>query len=215
MAFRRGATFRDMNRYACALLLVALPAFAQPMTFDGTICRMNRAADRMIIGADAGPRLRIVADHPKVTYEGIKYDLLDLRPGDHVRIGGNRNGSMIRATAIDTKVHVPAEITADALVPSRTIVGRFADGGDIFTLALPGQHRLRVDGSRVRVGALHNGDLLEVRGERSDDILRATSINVITDREDASCRENAMRGESPADTAAREASEIRFLQGGN
>lgn len=210
-------------RRALIALLLTTPIVAQPMKFDGTICRMNRAADRMIIESDSGARLRIVADDAQVTFEGIGYDIADVRPGDRVRIAGNRNGGQIRATAIDARVRA-ADALAGSLFPSRTIVGRFAvreAQTEFFTLHLPGNHFVRVDAKsaygpdgRVRVSALLPGDLLELRGEWAQkDLLRASSISVITSKENASCRDHARSGEPAGDTAAREAAEDAFLQG--
>jgi len=36
---------------------------ARPLMIDGTVCRMNRAVDRLIIGSDAGSRVRIAVGH--------------------------------------------------------------------------------------------------------------------------------------------------------
>ena len=193
------------------------------MTFDGTLCRMNRAADRMIIGSEAGPRLRVTSEDAAVTFEGIHYERLDLRPGDRVRISGNRNGSVIRATGIDAHVR-PADALFDSLLPTKTLVGRFGvreAQTEFFMLNLPGQNYIRVDAKsaygpngRVRVSSLKAGDLLEVRGDwPSKDLLKASSITVITDKENATCRAHARLRESKADTAEREADEEKFLQG--
>jgi hypothetical protein len=214
-----------MMRAAFIVMLCALPAAAQPMTFEGTICRMGREAERMIIGSEAGPRLRIASDHAAVLYEGIAHDRADLRTGDRVRIQGNREGATIRATTIDRHLKVP-DIVTEALFPTKTLTGRFGvreAKTEFFMLQLPGQNYLRVDAKaaygphgRVYVSSLKSGDLLEVRGDRpSKDLLIASYIDVITDKEDANCRENARRGESKEDTAAREAAELKFLQGGD
>src|SRR5436853_3261125 len=111
-------------RTTLVALFVAAPLAAQPMTFDGTICRMNRAVDRMIIESKAGPRLRVASENADVTYEGIRYDKADLRTGDHVNIAGDREGSQIRATTIDSKVRVVDALT-DAIFPNKSLVGRF------------------------------------------------------------------------------------------
>ena len=210
-----------MSVLAC--LLVAASLGAQPMTFDGRLCRMNRAGERMIVAADAGPRLRVVANDAAVTFEGIAYDRLDLRLGDRVRVAGNRNGSQIRATLIDARVR-PADALADSLFPTRTLVGRFSvreAQTEFFMLNLPGGNSIRVDATaaygpngRVRASSLKSGDLLEVRGEWPEKgLLKASSINVITDKEDDTCRAVARRGESKADTSARESDEAKFLRG--
>ena len=206
-----------------AILLLAVPAFAQPMKLNGTICRMSRGADRMIIATDKGPRVRVTADDANVTFEGIHYELLDLRPGDQVRIIGNRDGSEIRATSIDSHVRT-ADALTDSLFPSKTLVGRFGvreAQTEFFMLNLPGKHYVRVDAKaaygphgRVYVSTLKPGDLLEIRGEWKDkELLRASSIDVITDRENPTCRDDARQGESKEDTAARESDEAKFLDG--
>ena len=62
------------------------------------------------------------------------------------------------------------------------------------------------------VSSLKPGDLLEIRGSwPSKELLRASSINVITDREPSFCRTAARPGEYQADTASREADEQKFL----
>lgn len=209
--------------WAVVLAGSSIAAAAQPLKFDGTICRMNRAADRMIIESEAGPRLRITADDASVTFEGIHYDRLDLRTGERVRVSGNRNGSQIRATVIDARVRIP-DIGSGSLFPSHTVTGRFAvreAQTEFFSLHLPGKHYVRVDAKsaygangRVWVSSLKPGDLLEIRGDwQKDGLLKASSINVITDKENTSCRADARRDESREDTAAREADEERFLQG--
>ena len=209
-------------RAGFVLFLIAAPLAAQPMKFDGTICRINRAADRLIIETSAGPRLRITADGAAVTFEGIRYDRADLRPGDRVRIAGNRNGSSVRATAIDTRVRIP-DVASGSLFPSHTVVGRFAAREaqtEFFSLHLPGSNYVRVDAKsaygstgRLRVASLRPGDLLEIRGSSPQKgLLKASAIEIITDKEDPGCRADAIHGESREDTAAREADERRFLQ---
>lgn len=210
-------------RYTIAFLLVSVPALAQPMKLSGTICRMSRAADRMIIATDKGPRVRVTADDANVTFEGIRYELLDLRPGDRVRIAGNRDGSQIRATSIDAHVRT-ADALTDSLFPSKTVVGRFAvreAQTEFFMLNLPGKHYVRVDAKsaygpkgRVYVSSLKPGDLLEIRGDwKEKGLLHASSIDVITDKENTTCRDDARRDESKEDTAARESDEAKFLDG--
>lgn len=209
-------------RAGSVLFLIAVPLAAQPMKFDGTICRINRAADRLIIETSTGPRLRITADGAAVTFEGIRYDRADLRPGDRVRIAGNRNGASIRATAIDARVRIP-DVASGSLFPSHTVVGRFAAReaqSEFFSLHLPGSNYVRVDAKsaygsagRVRVASLRPGDLLEIRGNWPEKgLLKASAIEIITGKEDPACRADAMHGESREDTAAREAAEGRFLQ---
>ena len=177
----------------------------------------------MIVATDAGPRLRVVADDAAISFEGIAYDRLDLRPGDRLRVTGNRNGSQIRATTIDTRVRI-ANALFDSLFPTKRLIGRFGvreAQTEFFMLHLPGEHYVRVDAKsaygpkgRVRASSLKPGDLLEIQGDwPSKDLLKASYINVITDKENDNCRTTARRGESKADTTARENDETKFLAG--
>src|SRR5262249_49517542 len=104
----------------------------------------------------------------------------------------------------------------------RTVVGRFAvreAKTEFFSLRLPETHYIRVDGKsaygptgRVWVSSLKPGDLLEVRGDwTTKDLLKANSIDVITEREPSFCRTAARRGELAGDTQAREEDERKFL----
>lgn len=66
----------------------------------------------------------------------------------------------------------------------------------------------------MRVSRLLSGDLLELEGTWTGDReLRARSITILTNEEDAGCRFRARRGETKDATAAREADEQRFLDG--
>ena len=186
-----------MIRKLALIFIVTAPLAAQPMTIEGTICRINRAADRMIVASDAGPRLRVIATSAQVTFEGIDYEREDLRPGDRIRLLGNRNGATIRATVIDARVR-PVDAASGSLFPTKIIVGRFIEtDGELITLNVAGPNVMRFKGS----GSFKPGDLLAV-GE---------TVTVITDREDAACQSDARHGESKDDTAAREGAEREFL----
>jgi len=86
-------------------------------------------------------------------------------------------------------------------------------------MRLAGERFVRVDAKsaygpngRVWVSSLKPGDLLEVRGAWvSKDLLKASSIEVATDREPSFCRTAARRGEMSGETTAREADEEKFL----
>ena len=66
------------------------------------------------------------------------------------------------------------------------------------------------------MSTLRSGDLLEIDGkwEKNNREIKASSIRILTDEELESCKRDARRGESPEQTAAREAAEQRFLDGG-
>ena len=96
------------------LLLAAAPLAAQPYNIDGTVCRMNRSVDRMIVAIDSGPRIRVLLPRSlDITFEGRDYERSDLRLGDRVYIVARRDGSHMDATALDVK-----NSTADALLDS-------------------------------------------------------------------------------------------------
>jgi len=206
-----------------ALALVAVRLNAA-ISVDGTVCRMNRAIDRVIIRSDNGARVRVALGHSvPILFQSHSYDRADLRAGDRVHIEAGRDddvGLVARSVILTMRVN-------DALVDSifrshRTVTGRFAvreARTEFFSMRLPQQHYVRVDAKsaygpsgRVRVGSLKSNDLLEVRGTwASKDLLQATSINVITDYEPSFCSTAARRGEMSGETAAREADEQRFL----
>lgn len=213
-----------MKRTLLCIPLAFLAARSDALSVDGTVCRMNRAIDRMIIRSDNGARVRVALGHSTpVLFESHNYDRADLRAGDRVHVDAVRDeesGLLARAMNLTMRVN-------DALVDSifrshKTVTGRFAvreAKTDYFSMRLPRQRYVRVDGKsaygpegRVRVGSLKPGDLLEVRGTwPSKDLLQATSISVITDYEPSFCTTSARRGEIEAETAAREADEQRFL----
>ncbi len=211
------------------LFLLALPiAVPLPsMTIEGTVCRMNRGVDRMIISTDAGPRVRLsIGRSVPIHYATRSYDRTDLRPGDRVRVSAERgNGAHLLAKSIDLTMRVDDALLDSILRSRRTVVGRFAvreAKTEFFSLRLPGPNYVRVDAKaaygpngRVWVSSLKAGDLLEIRGSwPSKDLLRASSLNVITDREPSFCRTAARRGEYGAETTSREADERRFLDHG-
>jgi hypothetical protein len=205
------------------LLLAASPLVAQTYTIDGTVCRMSRSVDRMIIGTDDGQRTRVVLHRSTpVSFEGKRSERSDLRLGDGVRVLAHADGSHMDADSVVVRLR-----TADALLDSllrshRTIVGRFAvreAKTEFFSLHLPGGNYVRVDAKsaygpkgRVRVSSLKPGDLLEIRGSwPKKGLLQASSIRVMTDTEPSFCQSHARHGESSEATRMREADERKFL----
>ncbi|MDQ6799547.1 MAG: hypothetical protein M3041_01785 [Acidobacteriota bacterium] len=204
-------------------VVVAQTAAASSLTTDGTVCRMNRSIDRMILLTDAGPRIRVALGRAvPIRFNAKTYDRNDLRPGDRVHVVADRGTAGLLARQVDLTMRV-----GDALVDSifrthHTTIGRFAvreAKTEFFSLRLPELHYVRVDakaaygpGGRVWVSSLKPGDLLEIRGTwASKDLLKASSIEVVTDREPSFCRTAARRGELSDDTQAREADERKFL----
>ncbi|HEY8181368.1 MAG TPA: hypothetical protein VII32_03960 [Thermoanaerobaculia bacterium] len=204
-------------------VVVAHTAAASTLTTDGTVCRMNRSLDRMIMLTDAGPRIRVALGRAvAIRFNSKTYDRNDLRPGDRVHVVADRGTEGLLAKQVDLTMRV-----GDALVDSifrthKTTVGRFAvreAKTEFFSLRLPELHYIRVDAKsaygpngRVWVSSLKPGDLLEIRGTwPSKDLLKASSIEVVTDREPSFCRTAARRGELSGDTEAREADERKFL----
>jgi hypothetical protein len=199
-------------------------AASQQLSIDGTLCRMNRSIDRLIVLTDNGPRVRVaLGGSVPIQFNARVYDRADLRPGDRVRIVAQRSDSGLRAKKVDVTMRV-----GDALVDSifrshRTVVGRFGvreAKTEFFSLRLPEMRYVRVNAKaaygpngRVWVSSLKPGDLLEVRGTwPSKDVLQASSIEVVTDREPSFCRSAARRGELDGDTQAREEDERKFLE---
>jgi hypothetical protein len=205
------------------LTVAILAAVAQSVPIDGTICRINRNVDRMIVATDAGPRLRVVLGRSTVVhFESHDYERGDLRPGDRVHLLTTRKAPGVTVSSIDVTMRAGDALLDSLLRSHRTIVGRFAvreAKTEFFSLNLPGDAFLRVDAKaaigpngRVHVSSLKPGDLLEIKGTwPSKDLLQATSINIITDYEPSFCRTTARRGEMRLDTEAREASEVQFL----
>lgn len=213
-----------MKKTLLCIPFAFLAARSNAISIDGTVCRMNRAIDRLIIRSDNGPRVRVALGHSTpISFESHNYDRADLRAGDRVHVDAVRDedvGLLARSMSLTMRVD-------DALVDSifrshKTVTGRFAvreAKTDYFSMRLPHQRYVRVDAKlaygpegRVRVGSLKSGDLLDVRGTwPSKDLLQATSISVITDYEPSFCTTSARRGEMSGETAAREADEQRFL----
>ncbi len=208
-----------------SLALVATQLIAaRPLTIDGTVCRMNRATDRLIIGSDAGSRVRIALSRSvPVRLNSRMYDRADLRPGDRVHISADRSGVPgLIARQFNVTMRVDDALVDTIFRSHRTLTGRFAvreAKKEFFSLRLPGPRYVRVDAKsaygpngRVWVSKLKPGDLLEVRGSwPSKDLLLASSINVITDHEPSFCTTAARRGEMSGETHAREADEQKFL----
>jgi hypothetical protein len=209
--------------FSFAVVVAQSGAAASTLTTDGTVCLMNRSIDRMIILTDAGPRIRVALGRSvPIRFNAKTYDRNDLRPGDRVHVVADRGTGGLLAQQVDLTMRV-----GDALVDSifrshHTIVGRFAvreAKTEFFSLRLPELHYVRVDAKgaygpngRVWVSSLKPGDLLELRGTwPSKDLLKASSIEVVTDREPSFCRTAARRGELSGDTEAREADERKFL----
>lgn len=209
--------------FSFAVVFTQTVMAARPLSIDGTVCLMNRSIDRMIILTDSGPRVRVALGRAvPIRFNTRTYDRNDLRPGDRVRVVADRSAAGLLAKQVDVTMRV-----GDALVDSifrthRTVVGRFAvreAKTEFFSLRLPEMHYVRVDAKaaygpngRVWVSSLKPGDLLEIRGTwPSKDLLQASSIDVVTDREPSFCRTAARRGEESGDTEAREADERKFL----
>ncbi|HMC23808.1 MAG TPA: hypothetical protein VKL19_18270 [Thermoanaerobaculia bacterium] len=196
---------------------------ARPLMIDGTVCRMNRAVDRLIIGSDAGSRVRIAVGHSvPIRMNAHNYDRADLRPGDRVHIAADRSSEGLVARGIDVTMRVDDALVDSIFRSHRMLTGRFAireAKTEFFSMRLPGQKYVRVDAKsaygpngRVRVSKLRSGDLIEVRGSwPSKNLLQASSINVITDHEPSFCTTAARRGEMSGETHAREADEQKFL----
>ncbi len=214
-----------MKTITLALSLTLLASrSAATITIVGTVCRMNRGVDRLIIRSDQGPRVRMALGHSvPVKFDAHRYDRSDLRPGDRVHIVADRGSSAgLVVRQFDVTMRVDDALVDSIFRSHHTVTGRFAvreAKTEFFSLHLPGRHYIRVNAKsaygpkgRVRVGKLQSGDLLEVRGSwPSKDLLKASTINVITDHEPSFCTSAARRGEVSAETHAREADEQRFL----
>lgn len=209
-------------RIPLALVLVVLASWSaaaqpagDPVRIDGRACRINRAADRLIVMTDSGLRLRVAASSSsRFRFGREQFEPWDLRPGDAVRVAGQRTADdVIEAETVRVRPDL-AEAIWDALLPSRSksLIGRFGvreAKTEFFSLDLPGMNFVRVDAraayggkGRVRVSSLASGDLLEVRGEWvKDDLFRATYIDIQTDNEPLVCRVKL----SPEEAAAEQA----------
>src|ERR1700737_618235 len=129
-------------------VVVVQAAAASTLTTDGTVCRMNRSIDRMIILTDAGPRIRVALGRSvPIRFNAKTYDRNDLRPGDRVHVIPDRGTAGLLARQVDLTMRV-----GDALVDSifrshHTTVGRFAvreAKTEFFSLRLPELHYVRV-----------------------------------------------------------------------
>lgn len=202
----------------------ALAASSRTLQIDGTICRMNRPVERMIIESDSGSRIRLILDRAAIAFKGHTYDRVDLRPGDRVHIVAVRGrGAYLVARSLDLTMRVDEALVDTIFRSHHTVLGRFTEAdrkSDSFTLQMPERRFVHVDaakasdpdGGRVPVRVFRRGDLLEVRGSWiARDRLRASTITVMTDREPSFCQNEARRGEMNADTTEREASEKAFL----
>ena len=208
----------------CLSLVVASQAeAAHTLAIDGTVCRMNRVIDRLIILSDAGPRVRVnLGRSVPVQFNSHSYDRTDLRPGDRVHVQAQRGTAGLLARQLDVTMRVGDQLVDSIFRSHRTVVGRFGvreAATDFFSLHLADQRFIRVDAKsaygpngRVYLSSLKPGDLVEVRGTwPAKDLLKATSIEVMTDQEPSFCRTAARRGEIGGETSAREVDEKRFL----
>jgi len=213
-----------MRKAAIALVaLVSVQAYGVSVAIDGTVCRMNRAIDRMIIKSDGGSRFRVSVGHSvPVNFKSHLYDRADLRAGDRVHVVASRQESEMVAHSVDVTMRVDDALVDSIFRSHRTVTGRFAvreAKTEFFSLHLPLQRYIRVDAKsaygpngRVYVSSLKPGDLLEVKGTWvSKDLLQASAINILTDYEPSFCSTAARRNEMDKETSLREADEQRFL----
>ena len=207
-----------------AAALVPVHLFAVSVSVDGTVCRMNRSIDRMIIKADSGSRLRLSLNRVcPINFQSHLYDRADLRAGDRVHIVATRGPNFeLVAHSVDVTMRVDDALVDSIFRSHKTVTGRFAAREaktDFFSLRLPLQRSVRVDAKsaigpsgRVAVGSLKPGDLLEVKGTwLSKELLQASTINVLTNYEPSFCSTAARRNEVQMETSHREAEEQRFL----
>jgi hypothetical protein len=211
---------------ATALVAGVTLAHAEAVDVSGTVCRLSRHGDRLVVALDRGPRVPVaIPGTARVTFEGAWYEADDIRPGDKVQIFGDRRPKgHIEALRVDVQVRA-TDALLDALFRTKPrLVGRFAvreAATEFFSLNVPGMDYVRVDAKgaygpkgRVWVSTLSSGDLLEIDGTWVDkDEIRASYIRILSTEEPGSCREKARRGETLEETAAREAAERRFLDG--
>ena len=207
------------------LLTMADPTPADPVPVDvkGTVCRLNRRSDRLIIGTEEGKRVNVaMSDATSVTWEKAPYLPEDIRLGDRVRIRGAMTESRIDASEVDVQFKV-AETIVDALLGIKPpLVGRFSvreAKTEFFSLRLPDGNYIRVDAKgaygpkgRVWVSTLRSGDLLELSGEfKTDRLYRAGGIRVLTDEESSKCPR--IEGETKEQKTARMETDQKFLDG--
>lgn len=208
---------------AFGLVVASAVARGEDVAVEGTVCRASRGAGRLIVAAGGVRRPVLVESSATVTFEGDPYEAGDIRPGDKVAVAGERAESgLVTAARLDVKVRV-GDAIADALLGVKPpLVGRFAvreAKTAFFSVNLPGSDYVRVDARRWgfgAVGKLRSGDLVELSGkwtgERS---FEASGGRILTDQEHGGCRRDARHGETQEQTAAREAAEQRFLDGGD
>jgi hypothetical protein len=208
---------------AAVVAFMSIRAYAGSIAIDGTVCRMNRTIDRMIIKSDGGARFRVSLGHAvQINFHSHLYDRADLRSGDRVHVVATRQQSEMIASSFDVTMRVDDALVDSIFRSHRTVTGRFAvreAKTEFFSLHLPLQRYVRVDGKsaygpngRVYVSSLKPGDLLEVKGTWvSKDLLQASSIHILTDYEPSFCSTAARRNEMDMETAHREADEQRFL----
>lgn len=210
---------------AVATLLLAGVARGDVLEIEGTLCRANRGADRLIVDTDARRHPVALSGSTRVAFQGLRLAREDLRPGDRIVVLAEPGPvGVLRGLRIDVQAQAGPGIL-DALLGTRPrLVGRFGvreAKTEFFTLHLPGDEFVRVDAKaaygphgRVWVSTLKIGDLLEIDGEWvKEREIRASSIHVITDDEPDSCRKRARNGETKEQTTARESAERRFLDG--
>lgn len=205
------------------LALFAFISTTVPVDVKGTICRLNRNADRMILHADDGKRMNVVVgDSSRVTFEKALYRADDLRPGDRVRVVGRASDARVDAESVDVQLKVGETIVDALLGIKHPLVGRFGSREaktEFFSLRLPDGHYIRVDAKsaygpkgRVWVSTLRSNDLLELSGEwKSDSLYRASNIRVLTDEEWSRCR--PPEGETKEQKTERQTAERTFLDG--
>ena len=204
---------------ALLAVLVTEPA----VEVKGTICRMNRYADRLIVLSDDGKRTNIVlGETTDVTFERTAHRRDDLRLGDRVHVMGVPHETRIEAESVDVQLKF-TEALVDALLGLKPpLVGRFGTREaktEFFSLELPDGKYIRVDArsaygpkGRVYVSRLQSNDLLELGGEfTSDDLYRASSIRILTNEESSSCKPIA--GETKEQRTERQKAEQEFLDG--
>ena len=154
-----------------ALLATQMTA-ARPVMIDGTVCRMNRAVDRLIIGSDTGPRVRIaVGRSVPIRMNAHNYDRADLRPGDRVHIAADRSSEGLVARGVDVTMRVDDALVDSIFRSHRMLTGRFAvreAKTEFFSLNTSGTNYVRIDArsaygpdGRMNVGKFRSGDLLE------------------------------------------------------
>jgi hypothetical protein len=210
---------------AVATLLLAGVAHGDVLEIEGTLCRANRGADRLIVDTGAMRHPVVLSGSTRVAFPGLRLAREDLRPGDRVVVLAEPGpAGVLRGLRIDVQARAGPGLL-DAILGTRPrLVGRFGvreAQTEFFTLHLPGNEFVRVDAKaaygphgRVWVSTLKVGDLLSIDGEWvRDREIRASSIHVITDDEPGDCRKRARRGETKEQTATREAAERRFLDG--